>query len=567
MSSRSLTIFHSYAGIFASPPQLPNVAGATWQTSNLEQGDTAYIAPGRIFVCIVATLGAAIWVEYNSELIAGYPLHIYVSQINGSDTNTGLSPAAPLQSITKAETLIANVVNSPVVIHVGRFDLTGVGSYVMPKFRRRNLRESIYLVCDGASQAGASGTAFNQLQTSTVVGAGSTANVIKWGGGTDYRGKTIEILTGTAATDRRTIRNANGTDIVPVVQFSTAIGATDTYQIIETTVNLGFTDTSTLGEYVLCEGLGAGDATPASDIITSGLYVVNARFVSQGAVSGSLAFCLKDSQVVFFGCEFQVATAINVRMDSSSLTMGHNGSDFARVVGSYNLGILGVTSNFQWRGWGFASVTASASSHNFFSGGMDGYFVSRRNVLFRDNVTANIRGGSFQNTLAPAFAPITVYKASAYIIGPGIGFAASDPPQILIESSVSIVAGVDVDYLGRCGIANCHIVVPSAPASCVRAIRGGVAEIAAASTPNTGLTGSGGGYALLAYFGGKIWGQQLDSAPPTRIWTDFGLTGSLGYLSVDSHTNADSGLAPGAILTTSGDQIVNSDGSSILRVA
>ena len=565
MAFRSLTGFHSYAGIFTDPTQLPNVVGAAWQTQNLEQGDTAYIAPGRIFVCVVATQGAAIWVEYNSELISGYPLHIYVSNINGSDVNTGLTSADPLQTITKAETLIANVVNSPVVIHVGRFDLTGLGSYVMPKFKRRNLRESVYLVCDGASQPGASGLAFNELQAATAVGVGSTANVVKWGGGTDYRGKTIEILTGTAATDRRTIRNADATDIVPVAPFST--GGAATYRIIETTVNLGFTDTSTLGEYVLCEGMGSGDATPASDIITNGLYVVNARFVAQGAVAGSLAFCIKDSQVVFFGCEFQDAAAINVRMDSSSLTMGHNGSDFARVVGSYNLGFLGVTSNLQWRGWGFASVTASANAHNFFSGGMDGYFVAKRNVNFRDNVTANIRGGSFQNTLAPAFAPITIYKASAYIIGPGIGFATSDPPQILIESSASIVAGIDVDYLGRCGIANCHIVVPSAPASCIRAIRGGVAEIAAAGTPNTGLTGSGGGYALLAYFGGKIWGQQLDTAPPTRIWTDFGLTGSLGYLSVDSHTNSDDGLTPGGVLTTSGDQIVNSDGSSILRVA
>lgn len=565
MSSRSLTGFHSYAGVFTDTSQLPNVAGATWQTPNLEQGDTAYIAPGRIFVCVTATLGAAVWVEYNSELIAGYPLHLYVSNINGSDTNTGLSPSDPLQTLTKAETLIANVVNSPVVIHVGRFDLTGLGSYVAPKFRRRNLRESIYLVGDGAGQTGAAGEAFTELQASTAVGGGSTANVIKWGGGTDYRGKTVEILTGTSATDRRTIRNANGTDIVPVAPFST--GGATTYRIVETTVNIGFTDTSTLGEYVLCEGLGSGDATPASDVITNGLYVVNVRFVSQGAVSGSLALCLKDSQVVFFGCEFQEATTINIRMDSSSLTMGHNGSDFARAAGSYNLGILGVMSNLQWRGWGFASTTASAAAHNFFSGGLDGYFVAKRNVNFRDNVTANIRGGSFQNTLAPAFAPITVYKASAYIIGPGIGFSSADAPQILIESSVSLVAGVDVDYLGRCGVANCHIVVPTAPASCIRAIRGGVAEIAAASTPNTGLTGSGGGYALLAYFGGKIWGQELDASPPTRIWTDFALTGGLGYLSVDSHTNSDNGLTPGAVLVTSGDQIVNSDGSSIFRVA
>ena len=566
MAQRSLSNFHSYAGAFTSAIALPNMAGAPEQNPNLESGDFAYVAPGRVFYCIDPTLGAAVWSEYNSELIQGFPLHIYVSAINGNDANDGLSPGTALASLTKAETMVPNVVNSDVVIHVGRFDLTGVGAYAMPRFKRRNLRANVFVFCDGAGQAGAAGVAFNELLAPTTAGVASTSNLIIGAFAADvYRGKTLEILSGAAATFRCTIRNNTAVGITPVNSVGAAVVAGDTFRVLEPLVRVGVVDTSTTGETVFAEGMGSPDATPTSDILTACLYVVNAVFTLSGAAAGSVAFAIRDSAVVFFGCEQRDTTVLNIRMDNSSLTCGHNGADFSRVAGSYGLAILGVTNNLQWRGWGMSSV-GTAGAHNFFSGVMDGYMVFRRPVIFRDNVTVNIRGGSFASPVGNVSAPLTVYKSSVYCIGPGTGASAAIAPQILIEGPSTTIAGIDVDYLAKAGVANCSISVPTAPASCIRSIRRAVCEIAAGGAPGTGLTGNAGGYALLAQLGGQIWGQQSDIAPTTFLWTNFAMTGGLGYLSVDNHTNADGGLAPGAVLVTAGDQVTNSDGSSILRV-
>jgi hypothetical protein len=461
--------------------------------------------------------------------------------------------------------MVPNVVNSDVVIHVGRFDLTGVGSYAMPRFKRRNLRANVFLFCDGAGQAGAAGVAFNELLAPTAAGVSSTSNLITGTFAADaYRGKTLEILSGASSTFRCTIRNNTAADITPVNSIGAAVVSGDSYRILEPLVKIGVVDTSTTGETVFAEGMGSPDATPTSDILTACLYVINAVFTLSGAATGSVAFAIRDSAVVFFGCEQRDTTVLNIRMDNSSLTCGHNGADFSRVAGSYGLAILGVTNNLQWRGWGLSSV-GTAGVHNFFSGTMDGYMVFRRPVIFRDNATTNIRGGSFASPVGNISAPLTVYKASVYCIGPGTGASSAVAPQILIEGPSTTIAGIDVDYLAKAGVANCSISVPTAPASCIRSLRRAVCEIAAGGAPATGLTGSAGGYALLAQLGGQIWGQQTNGSP-SGLWTNFGMTGGLGYLSTDNHTNADDGLAPGAVLVTAGDQVTNSDGSSILRV-
>jgi hypothetical protein len=67
---RSPTTKHSYWGRFTgiAPDLLPNIAGATVQSIELETGDIGYITvvqPG-LYVCRVSTLGAAIW-----ELLGG----------------------------------------------------------------------------------------------------------------------------------------------------------------------------------------------------------------------------------------------------------------------------------------------------------------------------------------------------------------------------------------------------------------------------------------------------------------------------------------------------------------
>ena len=70
MATRSPTQTHGYWGnTFALYADLPNVAGATIQSPTLEVGDTAYIpSASALFVCIDATLGAAVWSAMTSGL-------------------------------------------------------------------------------------------------------------------------------------------------------------------------------------------------------------------------------------------------------------------------------------------------------------------------------------------------------------------------------------------------------------------------------------------------------------------------------------------------------------------
>lgn len=55
------TLLPSYWGAYASTAQLPNVAGATKQSSRLRAGDTAFVTGGVPYYCVTATPGAAAW--------------------------------------------------------------------------------------------------------------------------------------------------------------------------------------------------------------------------------------------------------------------------------------------------------------------------------------------------------------------------------------------------------------------------------------------------------------------------------------------------------------------------
>lgn len=64
MSTRSGQEFHEYHGIFATRADLPNVAGSSTQKVSVEIGDYAWVTDEMCpFRCLVATVGAAVWVQ------------------------------------------------------------------------------------------------------------------------------------------------------------------------------------------------------------------------------------------------------------------------------------------------------------------------------------------------------------------------------------------------------------------------------------------------------------------------------------------------------------------------
>lgn len=64
--------FRPHWGEFGAAAQLPNVAGATIQNSNLSRGDIAYSGT-TLYVCTTATRGAAVWAAIGSGGGGGLP--------------------------------------------------------------------------------------------------------------------------------------------------------------------------------------------------------------------------------------------------------------------------------------------------------------------------------------------------------------------------------------------------------------------------------------------------------------------------------------------------------------
>ncbi len=152
------------------------------------------------------------------------PLKLFVDVATGNDNSIG-SQAAPLASITEAESRIPDLVRHEVVIVVQPH--SGAG-YAWPTFRARifsGALATIYVVFSEVNvivsgDTAQSGTTIEKLVTS----GGLTPGALD--------GKTIEILDGDAKGDRRTIRDNGATDIVPCAEF-TAIPTGAGYRVIE----------------------------------------------------------------------------------------------------------------------------------------------------------------------------------------------------------------------------------------------------------------------------------------------------------------------------------------------
>lgn len=261
------------------------------------------------------------------------PTDLYVSNLNGDDRADGADPAHPVATLATAEAAIAHVLRQgdPVQVHVGRH--AGIG-YTWPSFGPRLLQAALYLNFDGAGQAGEDG--FAELVASTVATGGSDDTIVVAGGlGVNtWRGKTVEILTGDAASDRRTIQEHTDTTITVSRDFTVDIVATDTFRIVEPEIQI---DLDSFGTTVpLLDGFQGG----AGPVLT----VINTRFVGTGSKFPSVI----GSEVRLFGVELQAAANLTSR-DGARVSCGLMGPPLATSVET-DLD-LGAT---EWEGWGIS---------------------------------------------------------------------------------------------------------------------------------------------------------------------------------------------------------------------
>lgn len=92
---------HGYWGRFNVTAQLPNSAGASFQDTGVDYGDTAWSDQTKVlYVCTDPTPGAAVWVP-SSGVAISTNLEVFVSQAGSDTTGTG-TLANPYATISRA---------------------------------------------------------------------------------------------------------------------------------------------------------------------------------------------------------------------------------------------------------------------------------------------------------------------------------------------------------------------------------------------------------------------------------------------------------------------------------
>jgi hypothetical protein len=320
-------------------------------------------------------------------------LDLYVSDINGVDTNPG-TIAAPVKTLAGALAKITfTVVAFDVVIHVGAHAGAGytwatIDGYVLID------GASIHVTCDGAGQPGEDG--FTEVLASTVALAGSNDEVIKSAAlAVDvYFDLTIEILDGAAAGDRRTLKKNTATDLLPAMRFTAAVAPGDHYRILRPAVAIAapvLTSTT-----VICANIGSPiaiqpDSCGGAELTPrSALVLVNMRFeTAAGAPVDWASLEFVSSLVRMFGVEFEggfISSSGEIAMGLTYYSEIGGAGLLVAVLASVPALLASTTS---WRGWGVAHANTTASRSLYFSGegARYGVFVGQ---------SLRVAGGVFQ---------------------------------------------------------------------------------------------------------------------------------------------------------------------------
>ena len=256
-------------------------------------------------------------------------INLWVSDADGKNSNSGLTNNKPLKDIASAYAKIPDKVNHAVVI-------TLLGSppgdgYVIPVLDKR-LSAHVWVVSEE----------YNVLLTGSAA-AGNTTSLTTTNLVVDeYRGKTIEILSGDAIGDRRTIRGNTTTMIQPVNSFTSAVAAADSFRVFQPA-----TSASIESGLVTANNLGAiQDPYNADPARTPGLVFENLVFATEND------FLARGSTVYFFGCVF--TEQLMEFKGGSMFSAGFTQHEDALTVPA-ELTDRRTVASASWRGWGIST--------------------------------------------------------------------------------------------------------------------------------------------------------------------------------------------------------------------
>jgi hypothetical protein len=289
-------------------------------------------------------------------------LHIYVDGTNGDDANDG-SISSPLKTVAGVRAHLPFFAKFTIYVHFasGLYDWDAT-------LGPMQLGARVYLIGDGAGVPGDDG--FVTLLGSTAMAAGSTNKSVAGAGWSvnAYHGKTLEVLSGAAQGDRRSIRNNTASVIVPSSALSAPPATDDTFQIVEPGVRFkvpaGLSGTTT-PVITAIMGVGGGGARPVQQRNITGapaLYLVNVALEVSTPLSFSIWEILS-SNVVFLGVEMRRSvSALGVFASDyqSGIMAGYDAlaESTSKVIGPYVDGL--ASSVTSWRGWGLTNPLSTS---------------------------------------------------------------------------------------------------------------------------------------------------------------------------------------------------------------
>lgn len=332
------------------------------------------------------------------------------------------NPLATLEELIHELNLFTfHALSDDIIVHIASGTYTWEGT-----LGPLHLRSSVFLIGDGADQAGDDG--FTELIAPAPAGGGSTDSVVVSAGGLvvdAYRGKTIEILDGAAAGDRRTIRNNTATDFVPVAKFSASVlGAS--YRIVEPAVEFqlaGVPSSSAPNDSTICEVGTRGDFASQWRNTTPGysLHLCNLRLAGVDTTSPTkmVTWSIYGASVVLFGVELVERTAQYISFNACSRSLVRSGVDWmqfgAAASEPYSVGL--APNLTAWAGWGFSEQSISPRAAAYQIHHFTGYIVAPGTNLFIEAGRWWILGGHLYEGPSAGFCTLSARHGAELTLG------------------------------------------------------------------------------------------------------------------------------------------------------
>lgn len=368
--------------------------------------------------------------EGRVDAFVGGTVSMVVDDVNGSDdASQDGSAANPLATIVEAEQRIAFLVESEVILTVKPH---GGAGYVWPTFRARIFSGALAAIYVIFSE-------FNVVISGDTAQGGTTIEFFFTSGGLTpgaLDGKTIEILDGAAAGDRRTIRDNTDTVIVPCAEFS-AVPTGASYRIIEPVPGNVVIPT----EFVpMVQGLGLpADNGPSGSVRdgSDGEYVPAVNLVNAIIDAPENTELVSGGRFVLLGCSLDAAPTLVRYSGEGQVLFGRQA--WNTVVPPSTEPALTSSS---WVGWGAHFTGGHWVSWIGSVPYVSGFLVTDdQYVVFggRHDISGHIKGRLWVEGTADAiersFVHVSFGKASSFINGPSM-----TPGKISADSAVAGVS-------------------------------------------------------------------------------------------------------------------------------